>query len=286
MRARPINPHALGLGLRPELYAPLKARLSQEGPHLIGFLEIIAENFLGPAPLPLKHLDELSALIPITLHSVSLNLCGADPLNPTLLASLRALASRVRAPYLTDHLCWTSLAPVHHHDLLPPPYERDLLPYVTARAQIIQETLGLPFGIENISAYATWSPQHPTEPPLSEWDFYHHLVQDSNTHYMLDLNNLYVSSQNLQFDPEEYLAHLDWTRVLQVHIAGHQTHPNGLLHDTHDRPVSDPVWTLYRQAWRRGGPFPTLLEWDNDLPPLEALEDLLAHAHNTRGAPP
>ncbi|MBM4290177.1 MAG: DUF692 domain-containing protein [Deltaproteobacteria bacterium] len=273
---------ALGVGLRPELYEPLRARLSRGGARpLVGFVEALAENFLG-APRALRRLDALAALAPVALHCVSLNLCGADPLDGARLAALAALARRVRAPYVSDHLCWTSLGALHHHDLLPPPCEAALAPYVAARARAAQGALGVPFGLENVSSYLRWPPREGGE-ALSEAAFYARVVEGAGAHYMLDLNNLYVSSHNLGFDPEEVLAVVDWGRVLQVHVAGHQRHPSGLLHDTHDRPVCDEVWALYRAAWRRGGPFPTLLEWDADLPPFEALEDTLARAVEARG---
>ena len=252
----------------------------------MGFVEVIAENFLSaparPLARPLARLDELAAHLPVTLHCVSLNLCGADPLNLQRISEIAALARRLGSPYVTDHLCWTSLGDLHHHDLLPPPCDAALAPYVSARVAAAQAAMGRPLGLENVSSYLRWPAREGGE-ALAEHEFYLRVVGGAGAYYMLDLNNLYVSSQNLGFDPDELLSALPWDRVLQAHIAGHQRHPSGLLHDTHDRPVCDEVWALYRSAWRRGGPFPTLLEWDADIPPLEALEDTLARALEVRG---
>jgi uncharacterized protein (UPF0276 family) len=101
---------------------------------------------------------------------------------------------------------------------------------------------------------------------------------------MLDLNNVFVSSENHGFDPGEYLDSVLWHRVLQVHVAGHRILPSGLRHDTHDRPVCGEVWSLYQEAWRRGGPFPTLLEWDAEIPPLPVALEELSAARRTRSA--
>ena len=136
----------------------------------------------------------------------------------------------------------------------------------------------MPFGIENLSSYVTWR-----RGDLTEWGFYRRVVEESGCWYMLDINNLYVSSMNHGFDPMEYLASVRWDRVLQVHLAGHLVRPDGLRHDTHDRPVCDEVWALYREAWRRGGPFPTLIEWDDRIPALDEVLAEAARAVQVRG---
>ena len=256
---------ALGLGLR----LPHYSHLFEHWPEL-GYFEIISENFLGDAAPPQRQLARIAARYPIVLHGVSLNLLGHEPLDETYLDALCRLADRVKAPFVTDHLCWSAAHGVTHHDLLPTPYVPELVELAAERAYAVQRRLDRPFGLENLSSYASF-----TESSMSECEFYTRVVREAGCHFMLDVNNIYVSSQNHGFDPHVYLEAIDWSRVLQVHMAGHQREPNGTIVDTHDRPVCEAVWQLYRAAWQRGGPFPTLLEWDANIPSMpDALREL------------
>jgi len=249
---------ALGLGLRIPHYADLFAAW----PH-VDYFEIISENFLGDAQPPRRHLDLVRERYPLVLHGVGLNLLGSAPLDSAYLDKLCWLAEYVNAPFVTDHLCWTGSHGLSHHDLLPVPYVADLIGVAAERAALVQRQLGRPFGLENLSSYVEF--QTSTMP---EWEFYSGVVKQAGCWFMLDVNNIYVSSQNHGFVAESYLSSIDFSRVLQVHIAGHAREPNGTIIDTHDHPVTDPVWQLYAHAWRQGGPFPTLLEWDDRIPPL------------------
>ena len=263
---------ALGLGLRPSHYG----YLFEHWPSL-DYLEVISENFLGDAPLPRQQLERASGRYPIVLHGVGLNLLGHAPLDEAYLDRLCRLADRVDAPFVTDHLCWTGAHGLCHHDLLPLPYVEDLAALATERAAYVQRRLGRPFGIENLSSYMEFRAS-----TMSEWEFYASVVRRSGTWFMLDINNIYVSSQNHGFDPRTYLDAIDFSRVLQVHLAGHTRDASGALVDTHDRPVCDEVWQLYAEAWRKGGPFPTLLEWDAASPPVPELLLELERARQVR----
>ncbi len=256
---------ALGLGLR----LPYYEHLFEHWPKL-DYFEIISENFLGQAAAPAHHLSRVSERYPTVLHGVGLNLLGSDPLDERYLDALCRLADRVNAPFVTDHLCWTGHGGARHHDLLPAPYVPELVELGATRAAYVQKRLGRPFGLENLSSYVAFR-----RSTMTEWEFYSGVVSAAECWFMLDVNNVYVSSQNHGFVPTEYLAAIDFSRVLQVHIAGHVREPSGLIVDTHDRPVCDEVWELYRQAWKQGGPFPTLLEWDDQIPSMpSALEEL------------
>lgn len=253
-----VSRTALGLGLRPNF-----TRALASAPNAVGFLEILVENCLGAASLPREQLRSLQGQIPLVGHGVALNLLGSDPLDLDYLSRVRDLIQEFELGFFSDHLCWTAHGGVSHHDLLPAPNCKDLVSYAAERAQQVQEYLGVPFGIENVSSYVKF-----TRDDLSEWEFYRRVVDQSSTWYMLDVNNVFVNSVNHGFDAREYLQSVNWQRVLQVHIAGHEVRPDGLRHDTHDRPLCDEVWNLYEYAWRLGGPFPTLLEWDAHIPPL------------------
>jgi uncharacterized protein (UPF0276 family) len=250
-KPRALARDALGLGLRPAHYG----YLLEHWPAL-DYLEIISENFFTEAAPPAHNLERVSGRYPIVLHGVGLNLLGHAPLDEAYLERLCRLADRVDAPFVTDHLCWTGAHGLSHHDLLPVPHVPELVELAAERAAYVQRRLGRPFGIENLSSYVAFRAS-----TMSEWEFYASVVRESGSWFMLDINNVYVSSKNHGFDPLEYLTVIDFSRVLQVHLAGHTREPSGMLVDTHDQPVCDEVWQLYRAAWQMGGPFPTLLEW-------------------------
>jgi uncharacterized protein (UPF0276 family) len=263
---------ALGLALRP----PHHAALFAERPAL-DYLEVISENFLGPASLPRERLLRARALYPVVLHGVGLNLLGHAPLDETYLDALCRLADVVDAPFVTDHLCWTGAHGLSHHDLLPVPFIPELVELAAERAAYVQRRLGRPFGVENLSSYVDF-----TRSTMTEWEFVSAVVREADCGLLLDVNNVYVSSRNHGFDADDYLRVIDFSRVLQVHVAGHSCEPDGTLVDTHDHPVTDEVWALYARAWRMGGPFPTLLEWDERIPPLDEALAVLARARTVR----
>lgn len=270
--ARGMASDALGIGLR----IPHYAHVVRHEPK-VDYFEVISENFLAPAPTARKRLDRVKARYPIVLHGVGLNLLGHAPLDDAYLEALCRLADAVDAPFVTDHLCWTGAQGVSHHDLLPLPYVPELIEVAAERAHEVQRRLGRPFGIENLSSYVEFR-----ESTLTEWEFYSAVVRDADCWSLLDVNNIYVSSQNHGFDPDRYLAAVDFSRVLQVHVAGHTREPDGTIVDTHDHPVDSAVWALYARAWKMGGPFPTLLEWDARIPPMPAVLSELARAVEAR----
>lgn len=263
---------ALGLGLR----LPHYGHIFEHWPE-VGYFEIISENFLGSAPLPRKNLDRVKARYPVVLHGVGLNLLGHAPLDERYLDDLCRLADHVDAPWVTDHLCWTGAHGQNHHDLLPTPYVPELVEFAAERAAYVQRRLDRPFGLENLSSYVELA-----QSTMTEAAFYGAVIREAGCHALLDINNIYVSSQNHGFDPLAYLESIDFSRVLQVHLAGHTREPDGTLVDTHDAPVPDPVWALYRAAWQRGGPFPTMIERDDRIPELPVLLEELSRARTFR----
>lgn len=263
---------ALGVGLR----APHVAYVIERSP-AVDYFEVISENFMGPAFVPLTRLDAVRARYPVVIHGVGLNLLGHAPLDERYLDDLCRLADRVDAPFVTDHLCWTGAHGASHHDLLPLPYTPELVELAAERAAYVQRRLGRPFGVENLSSYVSFH-----RSTMTEWDFYAAVVREAGCWFMLDVNNVYVSSRNHGFDPSVYLDAIDFSRVLQVHVAGHSQEVDGTIVDTHDHAVDGAVWALYADAWRRGGPFPTLLEWDAKIPPMPELLREVAKAREVR----
>ncbi len=256
-----IPRNAIGLGLR----LPHYRHIFSEWPK-VEFFEIVSENFMGDAPLPKRNLERILSTYPVVLHGVSLGIASTDPLDYSYLDRLKALTVMTATPYFTDHLCWTSTHGIHHHDLLPVPYTEENARYIAERISEVQDFIGIPFGLENLSSYASFK-----ESEMEESDFYNRVVELSGCGYMLDINNVFVSSVNHGFDARRYLDSIRWDKVLQCHIAGHTEKQDGTLLDTHEEKVRREVWELYGHAWNISGGFPTLLERDDKIPPFPEL---------------
>jgi uncharacterized protein len=251
---------ALGLGLRPAFYAD-----AAQGRVAVDWFELISENFMVAGGNPLRVLDAVAERYPVALHGVSLNLGGSDALDIDYLDRLDQLARRVAPMHISDHLCWTRHGGHHLHDLLPLPYTEEAVRHVAQRIGKVQDRLGQRILIENVSSYAEFA--HST---MREWEFLAAVSEAADCHILLDLNNILVSAHNHGFDPQHYLAAVPAQRVRQIHLAGHSS-SGPLRIDTHDHPVSDPVWDLYANALRRFGPVPSMIERDDHIPPMEEL---------------
>jgi len=202
---------------------------------------------------------------PLAMHGVSLSIGSSAPLDREYLRQLKALAQRIEPAWISDHLCWTGVAGRNTHDLLPLPYTEEALAGVVERVRTVQDFLGRRILLENVSSYVAFRDSH-----LSEWQFLAEIATRADCLILLDVNNIYVSAVNHEFDPLEYLNAIPGERVQQIHLAGHEDHGDYLI-DTHDHPVPDPVWDLYASAVRRFGAVSTMIERDDHIPPLEDL---------------
>jgi uncharacterized protein (UPF0276 family) len=254
--------HGFGLGLRTEHYADFERRGTS-----VDWLEILSENYMVPGGRPLHHLDRIRADQPMVMHGVSMSIGGTDPLNLDYLRELKALAARVQPAWLSDHLCWTGVNGRNLHDLLPLPMSEGALRHVAARLDEAQHRLGRRIAIENLSSYVRFAADE-----MREYEFVAELLKRTDALLLLDVNNVYVSSVNHGFDARAYIDSMPADRVVQIHLAGHSVE-NGFLIDTHDAPVCEAVWDLYRYTIARLGPRPTMIERDDDIP---ALDELLA----------
>jgi uncharacterized protein (UPF0276 family) len=250
-----------GLGARPQHYeALLGERLGS-----VAWLEALTENYLVPGGRPLHYLERLRANYPLVLHGVSLSIGGVDPLDDAYLRDVRALADRVQPLWISDHLCWTGVDGVNLHDLMPLPYTEESLRHVVARVAEVQERLGRRFVLENVSSYLTY-----TDSEMTEWEFLREVAERADCLLLLDVNNVYVSSVNHDFDPLAYLRGIPVERVQQFHLAGHRRQGRCLV-DTHDQPVCEEVWQLFHAAVERFGALPTMIERDDNIPELDVL---------------
>ena len=226
----------------------------------VDWFEAITENFLDTGGRPLWVIDQVAARYPVVLHGVSLSIGGTDPLDRDYLAKVKALAARVKCPWVSDHVCFTGVAGRNTHDLLPIPFDEATLRHVVRRIRQVSEILERPFVLENPSTYLEY-----TASTMPEWEFLSRMVEEADCGLLFDVNNVYVSAFNHGFDPEAYVEAIPADRVVQYHLAGH-THKGDHILDTHSDHVIAEVWRLYRRACERTGPVSTLLEWDEKIP--------------------
>ena len=269
-----LSPHdsrhsylGFGLGLRPAHYETIL----NESP-AVDWFEIISENYLVPGGKPLHYLDRIRDRYPLVMHGVSLSIGSNDPLNHDYLRQLKALAERIEPTWISDHLCWGGAHGINAHDLLPLPYTEEAIQHVVARVNTAQDFLGRRILLENVSSYVTYK-----ESEMTEWEFLREIVERADCLILLDINNIYVSGFNHEFDPRVYLDAIPVERVQQFHLAGHRNLGDCII-DTHDEPVIDPVWELYAHAVRRFGRVSAMIERDDNIPPLSELLAELDHA--------
>jgi uncharacterized protein (UPF0276 family) len=263
-----------GVGLREPHYPHLMSTPPEAWG--VDWFEIISENFLDNHGWALRVLEHVTAHRPVVMHGVSMSIGGTDPLDLDYLTRLKALAERVRPLWVSDHLCWTGIAGVNTHDLLPMPLTEASLRHAAERVRAVQAFLDRPLVLENPSTYLEFAANE-----MPEWEFLGRLVDLTGCGLLLDVNNVHVSSVNHGWDPETYIDAVPAEAVVQVHLAG-PTEQGLFLIDTHDHPVPDAVWGLYRRLWTRCGPTPTLLEWDAAIPPFADLLAELAKAETAR----
>jgi uncharacterized protein (UPF0276 family) len=263
----------IGVGLRTVHFGHILAERPE-----VDWFEAISENFLDTGGRPLYVLDRVAERYPVVLHGVSLSIGSVDPLDREYLRKLKALAARVRAPWVSDHLCWTGVAGRNVHDLLPMPYTEEALRHVTARVRQAGEILERPLVLENPSSYVEFAAS-----TMPEWEFLARLAEDADCGLLLDVNNVYVSAFNHGFDAAAYVDAIPADRVVQYHLAGH-THQGTHIVDTHSDHAVPEVWALYARACARTGPVSTLYEWDEAIPEFPVLhaEALKAAAYRER----
>jgi len=260
--AKPLRKKSpgFGLGLRPVHYPDFL-----NATQAVDWLEIISENYMVPGGKPLDMLDAILAKYPVAMHGVSLSIGSTDGLDVAYLAELKALAQRAQPLWISDHLCWTGVQGRNAHDLLPLPYSEEALKLVVRHVGQVQEVLGQRILLENVSSYLNYRSSE-----MSEWEFLRQVSEQADCLLLLDVNNIYVSSVNHGFDAIEFLNHLPVERVQQIHLAGHKDHGDYIV-DTHDHPVAEPVWELYRYACKQFGEVATMIERDDNIPELAVL---------------
>jgi uncharacterized protein (UPF0276 family) len=250
-----------GIGLRTTHFP----HYLQRGARGIDWVEIISENFFEPGGRPWTVLEKVRAEVPVVAHGVSLGIGSVDPISDGYLESLRTLIQRIEPAWVSDHLCWGGYEGKYAHDLLPMPYTEEALRHVVERTRRVQDRLGQQILLENVSSYVAYR-----QSEMTEWEFVTEIARRADCGILLDVNNVYVSAFNHGFAAETYIDAIPADRIGQVHLAGH-TDRGTYLFDSHIGPVPHPVWSLFRRLTERIGPVPTLIEWDEEIPPYEVV---------------
>jgi uncharacterized protein (UPF0276 family) len=261
----------LGVGLRTAHFR----HIVEKWPRMDWF-EILSENFVDTEGRPLYYLDQIAERYPIVMHGVSLSIGSTDPIDFEFLGKLKALAERVRAVWMGDHICWTGVAGLNGHDLYPVPYTEESLRHLIERVRIVQDFFERPLVLENPSTYLTFRASS-----MPEEEFIARLAERADCALLLDVNNVYVTCRNHDLDPLEYLKAIPYDRVVQIHLAGHTDHGSHCI-DTHNGRVIDAVWELYACVQRQRGNTATLLEWDADIPKFDVLQREVGRANRYR----
>jgi len=264
LRVPGLIPVSAGVGLR-----SLHHRDALNNQNKVAWLEVHSENYFGKGGEPLRSLEAIRNNYPISLHGVGMSVGSIDPINYHHLQKLKDLIARIEPGLVSDHLSWNSFGGRYLNNLLPLPYTSETLNHLVSRVDEIQTFLGRQILLENPSSYLEYDYS-----TYSESTFINELAHRSGCTILLDINNIFVSCTNHQWNPIEYLQNIGITSVGEIHLAGHTENTvaeRSILIDTHNRPVSNEVWQLYRLALQRFGQVPTLIEWDTDLPSWEVL---------------
>lgn len=265
-------PARAGIGLRSQHHAAVLSAAPAPA-----WIEAHTENYFHDGGPAVRALERARSQYPLSLHGVGLGLGSADPLDRAHLERVRRAVARFEPALVSEHACWGHAGGEHFNDLLPLPYTEEAVDHLAARVREVQDFLGRQILVENLSAYVSFA-----EAQLSEGEFLAAVVERSGCGLLLDVNNAFVNAANLGLDLEQFFAALPAAAVQEIHLAGHSRRRVGdreLLLDDHGSAVCDEVWALYESALRRFGPVPTLIEWDTDVPPLEALVAEATHAN-------
>jgi uncharacterized protein (UPF0276 family) len=262
----------VGVGFRPKH----AEHVLEHGAGTVEWFEIVTENYLVDGGRTVRNLERLRAAHRVVPHGVSMSIGGPEPLDEEYLGALRRLLDRVAPPWFSDHLCWTGAAGLDLHELLPLPHTPAVVRHVVERVRQVQDAVGRPFALENVSSYLTYKSSE-----MPEWELLAEIAERADCGILFDVNNVYVSARNHGFDANAYVDAIPPDRVVQVHLAGHTDKGTHLL-DTHSAHVADPVWDLYVRAIRRMGAVSTLIEWDENIPEWSVLEEEASRARRLR----
>ncbi len=253
----------IGIGLRRPFAETLPTTKRR-----VDFIEITPENWVLFGGWRRRCLDACLERFPTVAHSVSLSIGGGDPLDQEFLDAMAQMNERLDAPFFSDHICYSTVAGQPTHDLLPLPFTEEAIAHTAARVRQTEAHVGRKLVLENATFYS-----HMPGAEMDEADFLKRTLEAADCGMLLDVNNVYCNSRNHGFDPYRFIDRMPLERVRYLHLAGHTVRGRTII-DTHIGPIINPVWDLYRYTLRAAGRLiPTLIEWDQDIPSLDAVLD-------------
>ncbi len=261
-----------GLGLRRAFIGSLADQL----PPQVDFMEVAPENWIDVGGRFGRQFHKISEQIPIVCHGLSLNIGGTAPLDEAFIRRVKQFMDTFNIPIYSEHLSYCA-DDGHLYDLMPIPFTEEAVHYVAGRIKKVQEIIGQRMAMENVSYYAAPGKE------MEEIDFINAVLEEADCYLHIDINNIYVNSINHRYDAEAFMKALPGERIAYAHTAGHYVEAEDLRVDTHGADVIDPVWQLLDVAYDHFGVFPTLLERDFNIPPLEELlleVDKIRHYQN------
>ncbi len=260
MSTTPYVVRDAGLGMR----RTLLPQLLENSPCEVSFYEVAPENWITIGGKSGRQFRAMTERFDFIAHGLSLSIGGSDPLDENFVRQIKQFLADHQIKLYSEHLSYCSMDG-HLYDLMPIPFTGDAVRHVAARIKRVQDILEQRIAIENVSYYAAPGQE------MDEIDFFNAVVAEADCDILLDVNNIYVNSVNHGYDAELFLKAMPGHRITYAHIAGHYVEAEDFLVDTHGADVIDQVWKLLSKAYELFGVFPTLLERDFNLPPLEEL---------------
>ena len=264
-----ITPDSVGIGLRHQHFTEIANRQT-DVTRDIEWLEIHSENFFAEGGYAIDILDKVAVHYPLSFHGSGLSLGSAQPLSRKHLAKLKNLITYYQPALVSEHIAWTEINGSHMHDLLPIPYNQESLANICRNIDQTQQYLGRQILVENPSSYLEFK-----DSVMSESDFMNQVAARTNCGILLDINNIYVSCQNHGWDCQLYLDNIEHAAVQELHLAGHYIRKladdKEVFIDGHGSDIIAPIWQLYEYYIRYYGMVATLIERDNNIPPLAEL---------------
>ena len=249
-----------GLGLRRAFIGSLAGGI----PSQIDFMEVAPENWIDVGGQLGRQFQKITEQIPMVCHGLSLNIGGQAPLDEPFIRRVKEFLETHHMRIYSEHLSYCA-DDGHLYDLMPIPFTEEAVHYVAERIMCVQDIIGQRMAMENASYYAVMGKE------MEEIDFVNAVLEEADCLFHIDINNIYVNSINHCYDAEAFLKALPGDRIAYAHIAGHYVEAEDIRVDTHGADVIDPVWKLLDVAYEHFGVFPTLLERDFNIPPLETL---------------
>ena len=266
-------PASAGVGYKPQHFQAII-----DNPAPVEWLEIHAENYMGQGGRPLTQLRALAERFAFSVHGVGLSIGSETGLDLDHLDRLKTLCDWLQPAQFSEHLAWSTHDSHFLNDLLPLPYTDDTLTRVAHHVDQVQNHIGRTMLLENPSSYLAFA-----ESTWEEFDFMSEISKRTGCGLLLDVNNVFVSATNLNYDPRAYIDAFPLDKVGEIHLGGHDEDEDSdgapLLIDSHGREIVDPVWALYDYTIAKTGPRPTLIEWDTDVPEWPVLADEAKRAH-------